>query len=155
MTQQTGQTGVAARLSGGPAQVALWLVVVLLAVNAAILLLQPNGGPAYAQTSIGAAAGRVDNGGVFVVPAQISKDLYGAYLVDSRSGSVVVYTFNPNSNKLKLAAARTFVYDRYLEDYNTDPSPAMIADMVSKAKPIRPGGSDEKPDDKDKGKTPP
>lgn len=138
MPQPTGQRPLVSRLSGGPVQAALWLIVALLAVHAGILLLGPTGAVVAQPAPPGTATPRGETGGVFVVPAQLGKELYGAYLIDSRMGSIVVYSFNPNSNKLKLMAARTFVYDRSLEDYNTEPSPAAIADMVSRAKPIRP-----------------
>ena len=133
--QGTGQTGSSTSAS---VRAALWLIVILLAANAAILICQPGGMPAWAQ-GVGAAA-KNDSGSVFVVPGQIDKNLYGAYLVDTRAGTIVLYQYNPDTRKLKLAAARSFVYDRYLESYNTDPAPSEIADLVAKSKRIVPGG---------------
>jgi len=149
LTQSNSQpqrsSAAGALLVSGPVQVALWLIVVLLAVNAVILLLRPGDNAAWAQPGQAAAAARADTSGVFVVPAQFDKDLWGAYLVDTRAGTIVVYLYSPNERRLKLTAARTFVYDRYLENYNTDPSPSEIAEIISKARLIRPeqpGGTD-------------
>ena len=140
-------------MRGGPAQVALWLIVALLAAHAAIWLLSPPGGSAIAQPAappsggvLARAGGAGDNSGVFLVPGQIDKDVWGAYLVDTRAGTVVLYQYNPNSRKLKLVAARTFVYDRYLEDYNTDPPTADIRSILENVK--------RKPDVPDKGSEP-
>ena len=128
-------------LSSGPTQVALWLVVVLLAVNAAIMLLQSSDRALAQPGQPAPVAARGDNSGVFVVPCQLDKELWGAYLVDTRSGTIVVYQYNPNSHKLKLVAARSFVYDRYLEDYNTDPPTADIRDLITRMRrpPEAPG----------------
>ncbi len=123
----------------GAVQAALWLIVVLLAVNATVLLLQRSESAAWAQPGGAAAAARADASGVFVVPAQVDKDQWGAYLVDTRAGTVVLYLYSPAERRLKLTAARTFVYDRYLENYNTDPPPSEIAEIISKARLVRPG----------------
>lgn len=138
--------GLAGRLSGGSIQIALWLIVALLAINAAVMLVQP-GNPAHAQPAGQPAIGRSDTSGVYVVPAQIDNDQWGAYLVDGRAGTIVLYQYHPSARKLRLVAARTFVYDRYLEDYNTDPSPSDIADLLTRAKrvgPRQPEPSDQK-----------
>lgn len=144
-TPQQSQ-GTALNVVAGSASLraAAWLIAVLLVLHLLVMLLGPNGSAATAQ-GVGGGAFRGDASGVFVVPAQLGKDAYGAYLVDSRAGTIVLYQFNSSNQKLRLAAARTFVFDRYLENYNTDPSPSEIADLVSKAKPIQPapppGGS--------------
>ncbi len=133
------QSGLVQRLSSGSAQVALWLIVVLLAVHATAMLVQPNGGPAYAQPANPAPPGRADGAGVYVVPAQIDSDQWGAFLVDTRAGTIVLYQYNANMHKLKLLAARTFVYDRYLDNYNNaEPTPSDIADLISKARRVEP-----------------
>ncbi|MCG3177791.1 MAG: hypothetical protein BIFFINMI_00111 [Phycisphaerae bacterium] len=121
----------------GPAQVALWLIVVLLAVIATIMLLGP-GGTQSAQGQVTRAGAAYDPSGVFIVPGQLGKDLWGLYVIDSRVGTLVLYYYNPNTKKLTLAAARSFVNDRYLEDYNTDPPPREIAEMIENLRRMSP-----------------
>jgi hypothetical protein len=108
--------------------------VALLAVIAAVLIIvacQANS-PAYAQP-IGAGG---EPQGVFAVAGQISRDAYGLYLVDPQQSTVVVYEYNPGTRRLRLAASRTFLFDRQLESYNTDPLPSEVADMVRQARRI-------------------
>ena len=38
------------------------------------------------------------------------------------------------TRQLRLVAARTFIYDRRLESYNTQPPPSEIADLVRRAR---------------------
>ena len=42
------------------------------------------------------------------------------YLMDIDSETITVYRANPDSSRLKLMAARSFKYDRFLQDYNND-----------------------------------
>lgn len=147
MARDDDRQGSSARGGFPPAvQVALWLIVVLLAVHATIALLGPDR-PAYGQQGVLEAAR--DTSGVFLVPGQIAKDLWGVYLIDRRSGTLVLYMYDPNSRKLKLQAGRTFIYDRYLQNYNTDdPSPEDVARMIGQAEFIRPPQPETpKPDD--------
>ena len=76
-------------------------------------------------------------GGVFAIAGQITRDTYGLYLVDSRQGTVCVYQYLNAKRQLRLLAARTFVYDRQLDSYNTEPKPADIAKMVAEARRLR------------------
>ena len=133
LADNAGHGGLVQRLSAGPTQVALWLIVVLLAVHAAILLIQP-GQRAIAQPA--AAAARDDSSGVFVVPCQLEKDLWGVCLIDTRVGSIVLYQYSPNSHKIKLMAARSYLFDVRLKEYNVDGlTPAQVEEIISKTKP--------------------
>jgi hypothetical protein len=124
-------------LAKGPTQVALWLIVVLLAVIATLLLgRQPMQRSAEAQ--VAAAAQAHDASGVFVVPAQIARELWGCYLIDTRVGTVVLYAYNPNTRKLKLMAARSFLNDRYLKEHSTEPSQLEIEQMLEVMSRIKP-----------------
>src|SRR5689334_15247359 len=85
--------------------------------------------PAYAQMQPAIAGGA----GVFVMPAQLSKDAFGCYLLDVDAQTLAVYQFLPAEKQLRLAAARTFKYDRKLGDFNTSlPSPMEVKELLEK-----------------------
>jgi hypothetical protein len=129
-----------ARQAGvGPA--AQWVVLAFLALAAGALggrllfgsdsaagqvgLSQPRTGP----------AGAAD--GVFAVAGQITRDSYGLYLVDVPRGTICVYQYLGGQQGLRLVAARTFIYDRQLDSYNTYPLPKDVAKMVAEARRLK------------------
>ena len=135
--------------------VALYVVAALLAANL-IATLARSDSPAilpaaFAQGRQGPIAG---GGGLFVMPAQLSGNTWGAYLMDIDKGTLCVYQFFPGSRQLTLVASRKFTNDTKLENFNTTPTPGDVADLVDKqAKGIRttqpPPPDEVKPRDKD------
>jgi hypothetical protein len=98
------------------------LVAILLA-----LLARRSGEPALAQyqPAIGGGAG------VFVVPAQFSRDIFGCYLLDVDAQTLCVYRFDPLASTLKLAAARNVKFDRKLGNFNVaSPSPQEVKELL-------------------------
>jgi hypothetical protein len=75
-------------------------------------------------------------GEVLVVPIQIDRDNYGIAMVDTRLQSLWIYELNRRAaahNRLRLLAARSWEYDRLLEDYNTaEPKPKQIKALLEK-----------------------
>lgn len=113
-------------------QVALWLIVVLLAVIATVLIVERDdryaGPAAYAQGLAGAPIGAR---GIFMMPAQLSPSSYGLFMIDVDAGTVWCYEYVSGKHKLRLAAARSWIFDRYLEEYNVvDVTPAEVAKLV-------------------------
>ncbi len=110
--------------SGSPV---MWLAVVLLAVIATCLVIEVGfaTSPAVAQTTSGWGAA-----GVFAVAGQVSPQTYGIYLVDLENSSICVYQYLHGTRRLKLVAARSTIYDRQLDDYNTEPRPRDIKELV-------------------------
>ena len=106
--------------------VARWLIVGLLAVIAACLLVEA--GSTASTTSSELSAG--GKGSVFAVAGQITPDTYGLYLVDLENGTICVYQYLGGARRLRLMAARTFAYDRQLDEYNTEPLPREIRELV-------------------------
>lgn len=110
-------------------QAVLWMIAILLAIIATILLVRPPQSlvvsPAYGdQPMVGAR-------GVFAFTGQIDKNRYGLFMMDVDSSNVWCYEYLPGTRKLKLVTARSFRYDRYLEDYNNDdPTPSMVQEML-------------------------
>jgi hypothetical protein len=70
-------------------------------------------------------------GGVFLVPAQFSRDTYGCYLLDVDAQTLCVFRFDSMQSTLKLAAARNFRYDRKLGNFNVAaPTPNDVKDLL-------------------------
>jgi hypothetical protein len=71
---------------------------------------------------------------VFAVPVQIARDSYGLVMVDTAAQTLWVYEMNsrgPAFNRLRLLAARSWRYDRLLQQYNTgEPTPEQVKALV-------------------------
>lgn len=98
--------------------VVLWVIAVLLALCAGALLGRSGASDpslAYAQAPTIAGAR-----GVYAFAGQIGPSQYGLYMMDIEQGTVWLYEIqNANgTRKLSLSAARTWIYDRYLRDFN-------------------------------------
>lgn len=74
--------------------------------------------------------------GLFVMPAQFSRDRWGCYLMDIDAQTLVTYEYNPAENgtfpSLMLSSARNFRFDRRLKNFNTTPDPREVARMLEK-----------------------
>jgi len=82
-------------------------------------------GPAFAQPLRAVGAG-----GVMAFTGQLGKDVYGIIMIDVDAGTLWIYQLRPGS-KLKLMAARSWMYDRYLEEYNcAPPTPSDVSNLV-------------------------
>ena len=112
-----------------------WLVVVALGLLAAGLLVEL--GRATAQDHVAPPDVAADQPApaappsVFAVAGQVTRDGYGIYLVDMGNQTLCVYQYVPSMKKLHLLAARTYAFDTQLDDYNTEPSPREIRNMVT------------------------
>ena len=91
---------------------ALWAIVVLLAVIATALVMDGKDGVAMAQ------AGPVGARGIFMLPAQLAPNAYGVVMMDVDTGTLWCYEYVASKQQLRLAAARSWIFDRYLEEYN-------------------------------------
>ncbi len=76
---------------------------------------------------------------------QITRDTYGLYLVDRRSGTICLYEYLAGQKVLRLRAARTFTFDLQLDELNTAPSPADIARLVGRARRLKDVTSEPRP----------
>ena len=98
-----------------------WIIAVLLAAIAAGLWMRPSGGAmpmALAQNQPLAGAR-----GVYAFTGQLDPNRYGLFMLDVDQGTIWCYELDRVSGmrKLRLVAARTWVYDRYLQDFNCAP----------------------------------
>jgi len=124
---------------------ALWANAAVLAVIG-IVLLSRGGAPsllpaAYAQNQAPIAGGA----GIFIMPAQMQTNVWGAYLLDVDNKTICAYQFYAGERKLRLVAARSYRYDTRLENFNTDISPKEVKALVERqnaAAAAAPGGGD-------------
>jgi hypothetical protein len=115
---------------------AAWLTAVFLAVIAVLLAFPRDTqllSPAFAQPApmLGAR-------GVYAFPMQLTQNTYGICMLDVDAGTVWFYEYIPTKHKLRLASARSWEFDRYLEEYNIEGlEPNQVAELVSKQRSNR------------------
>lgn len=99
---------------------AQWLIVVLLTIIATVLILRPENGSSIALAQNQPLAGAR---GLFAFTGQLDQNSYGLFMLDVDQGTVWCYEIDSvgGTRKLRLIAARTWVYDRYLQDFNCAP----------------------------------
>ena len=120
----------------------LWLIAGLLAVIAVALIFR-GGSPsttslALAEPPVPSRAGIEGGRGIYAFTGQLSSRSYGLFMMDTDSGTVWCYEIqSPGANgansqpRLKLLAARSWIFDRYLEEFNTgEPIPSEVREMV-------------------------
>ncbi len=113
-------------------QTAPWVIAVLLALIAGVLLgrgVRNTGSVALAQNTpmVGAR-------GVYAIAGQIDRDTYGLFMLDIEQGTMWCYELDTidGVRKLRLVAGRSWLYDRYLRDFNcAPPSYRDVQDLVS------------------------
>lgn len=129
---------IAPQHPGRSTRLALWTIAVLLALIAGILIGRGGETAAIAQTTP-MAGGR----GVFAFTGQIDGDRYGLFMLDIEQGTLWCYEIDSvgGVRKLRLFAARSWLYDRYLQEFNIDGySPVEVQALIAKQR--------NRPDDK-------
>ena len=123
-----------ARQSPAPArsQTVYWVIAVLLAAIAGGLWSRPAGQilpAAWAQNQPLAGAR-----GVYAFTGQLDHNQYGLFMLDVDQGTIWCYEIDlvDGTRKLRLIAARSWVYDRYLQDFNcAAPDFRMVQQLVA------------------------
>ena len=118
-----------------------WVIAIALVVIATTLVTRPDG-PSWPPDLIDSAMGQPVTSagarGVFAFTGQLTKSTFGVYLVDVDAMTMWTYEYEPARGCLRLASARTWRYDRYLEDYNTcNLSPAEVEKMIENQRAYR------------------
>jgi hypothetical protein len=117
-------------------QTVLWIIAILLAIIATTLVVRgkdlASPPAAYAEPPMAGARG------VFAFTGQLDKNRYGLFMMDVDSSNLWCYEFVPTTRKLRLVAARSFRWDRYLEDYqNEEPFPPTVQTMLKEQNRIQ------------------
>jgi len=121
-----------------------WVIAAALVVIAVKQIATPTG-PDWSSVALAQPSGMVGARGVFAFSGQLSKGTYGLYMVDSDTMTIWVYEYLPQKGCLRLAASRTWRYDRYLENYNTcDLPPEMVEQMIDQQRQERLQSSETK-----------
>jgi hypothetical protein len=131
MTPPTDRPG---KTSGrNPIATALWANAALLAVIALVLLNRTGGTPSFLPAAYGQNQAPIAGGaGIFVMPAQMQTNVWGAYLLDVDNKTLCAYQFYPGEKKLRLTAARSYKYDTKLENFNTDIPPREVKALLDR-----------------------
>lgn len=108
----------AAATARQPSQTVLWLIALLLAIIATVLIVRPTA-PFVVQPAFGDQP-MVGARGIFAFMGQLDKNSHGLFMMDVDARTVWCYQYLPGTRKLKLVAARSFDYDRYLKNYNNE-----------------------------------
>lgn len=113
-------------------QTVYWIIALCLAVIATALWTR---GPERLLPSA-LAQGQALAGarGVFAFTGQLDHNRYGLFMLDVDSGTIWCYELasEDGMRKLRLVAARTWIYDRYLQDFNcAAPDFRMVQQLVA------------------------
>jgi hypothetical protein len=116
---------------------ALYLNAALLAAIAVAMLLSDlaaPGEPAAGAQALPEAVPPIAGGaGLFMMPAQLSRERWGVYLMDIDTQTLVSYEYAGEAGSgLRLTAARNFRFDRRLGNFNTVPPPREVERMLDK-----------------------
>jgi hypothetical protein len=88
---------------------------------------------ALAQTGSSAGAR-----GVFAFTGQLTKNTFGVFMVDVDTMTLWGYEYVPGKACLRLVGARTWRYDRYLENHNIcDLPPDAVEQMIEEQRKYR------------------
>jgi hypothetical protein len=91
------------------------------------------GSPAFAnRVTVPDAIDTIGGPSLHVMPAQLSPNTWGCYLLDDQNLTLSVYQYSPGDKLLRFAAARNIMNDRLLKDFNTLPPPAEVKELVNR-----------------------
>jgi hypothetical protein len=141
---------VAAPIAPAQSQTVLWIIAILLAIIATALLTRSTGTvlpKAFGDTPM--MGGR----GIFAFTGQIDRDRYGLFMMDVDNSTVWGYEYLPGTRKLRLAFARSFTFDRYLENHNLeeDTQPQMVKSMLDAQRQKKERDAKNQPAETDEG----
>lgn len=124
----------------GGRQTVFWVIAVLLAVIATALVSR------WDTALIGSASAQYGPGGgqaagargIYAFTGQLGLKNYGLFMMDVDSGTVWCYELargRDNELQLQLVAARSWIFDRFLEEFNVArPTPSEVQMMVRQQK---------------------
>ena len=113
------------------------MIAASLVAIATLLAVRPDGVPA-GTLAFGQPVSSGASRGIFAFSGQLSKGTYGVYMIDIDAMTIWVYEYLPQKGCLRLAAARTWRYDRYLENHNVcDLPPDIVEQMVEEQRQYR------------------
>jgi len=128
-------------------QTVWWVMAVALAVIATAMVMRWDEAAlsrsAWAQANTMGAGPGPGARGIYAFTGQIGSRSYGLFMLDVDTGTVWCYEMAGGGRHLKLLAARSWIFDRYLEEFNVAaPTPAEVRQLVEQQQAARkvPGG---------------
>ena len=113
-----------------------WVLTVVLAVIATALVMRRDTDwlpAALAQNATGAGPMQGSRG-IYAFTGQLTPKSFGLFMMDTDTGTVWCYEFQRGPSgepQMRLVGARSWVYDRYLEEFNVaDPVPSAVKVLV-------------------------
>lgn len=105
----------------GSRNAALWIVAALLAIIAVGVWIRP--AEPLLPTAWAQSSGQAGARGVYAFTGQIDHNRFGLFMLDVDQGTIWCYGLERTDGvlKLRLLAGRTWIYDRYLQDFNVAP----------------------------------
>jgi len=123
----------------------VWVVAVLLAFIAGTLWARRQ--PAVLPHALAQSGPMAGARGVYAFTGQLDASHSGLFMLDIEQGTIWCYAIEPagGTQKLRLIAARSWIYDRYLRDFNcAEPTYRMVQELVAKQ---RLAPADDRPDE--------
>ena len=127
-------------------QTGLWIITVLLAVIATAMVLRWDEATltrsAWAQALNPGAGPGAGARGIYAFTGQLDSRSFGLFMLDVDSGTVWCYEMVRNRSSdpvfMRLVAARSWLYDRYLEEFNVAaPTPTEVRQLVEQQRTAR------------------
>ena len=113
---------------------ALWANAALLVAILVVLVGRSNASSITLTPAAFGQAQPLGGGGLYIMPAQISSNIWGCYVMDIDQQTLCGYAMTGSPPELKLVTARNFRYDRQLGALNTVPAPSEVKAMLEKEK---------------------
>lgn len=117
---------------GSQPQTVQWIIAVLLALIAGLLWSRTT--PQLAPTALAQSSTLVGARGVYAFTGQLDHNRFGLFMLDIEQGTIWCYEIDSVSGvrKLRLTAARSWLYDRYLRDFNcAEPDFRAVQELVA------------------------
>ena len=137
---QLGPSGPVVAVAPPAPQTVWWAMTVVLAVIATALVMRLD--DAVFSRSVLAQAGGTSvlpmagARGIYAFSGPLSSKSNGLFMVDVDTGTVWCYELErgrDNETRLRLVAARSWIFDRYLEEFNVaSPTPSEVQAMVQR-----------------------
>ncbi len=114
-----------------------WVIAAALVAIAMEQFFRPSG-PLASNVALGQPTTSGGSRGVFAFSGQLTKGSYGIFMVDVDAMTIWAYEYAAPKGCLRLAAARTWRYDRYLENHNAcDLAPDDVEQMIEDQRKVR------------------
>jgi hypothetical protein len=142
--------GIAERTGLGSHTV-LWVIAVLLGFMAGMLWTHPVG--QLAPTALAQSPPLVGARGIYAFTGQLDHNRYGLFMLDIEQGTIWCYEIDNvgGVRKLRLTAARSWIYDRYLRDFNcADPDFRTVQQLVAQQRAMPRPATDTAGDESDR-----